>query len=550
MQLHNLKLLLAERISSGLSRKSITTCSRWAEKYRVMGIPFPGPWTFKWHPWLRGMHDSTSPVNIGQKAAQVGFTETVLNTVFYNIDMKAIDCLYVLPANSPHARDFSAGRFDPALDLSAHLQNLFSDVKNVGHKRAGNTNLYIRGSRSKTGLKSIPTGVVVLDEVDEFEQDNIPLALERQAGQLEKLTWLLSTPSIPKYGINKYFERSSQDHFYFKCPACSRHIELLFPQSLEIVGENAIDPRVSESYIKCYQCQAKLEHKLKHEFLANGVWKESIGQMEERGFYVNQLYSSTVEPGALVKSYFIAQEDPAEEQQLYNSKFGLAHIVKGAGITDANIDSCIGNYKSIHTYTGGRLTTIGIDVGKFIHYEIDEWDIPGAASIDLNVRSRPRVLSFGKVLHFEELDELMYRYRIVSGIIDALPERRKAFEFASRFPNIIRLCFYPNGIHGKQIQINKEEEATVSVDRTSWLDLSLGRFKNSQITLPVDINHEYRIHLKALVRIYERDPQGNLIGKYVRGSDQDHYAHCRNYNEIALPFGLSLVENSDIQSFM
>src|SRR5262249_14884021 len=163
---------------------------------------------------------SDAELNVGQKAAQMGFTETVLNIVFYHIDVKAVDCLYVLPAKTPDASDFSAARFDPALESSPHLANLFSDVKNVGHKRAGTATLYVRGSRSRAGLKSIPTGLIILDEVDEFDQENIPLAMERAAGQVEKMVWMISTPTIDNFGINKYYLQSSQNHFHFKCPCC------------------------------------------------------------------------------------------------------------------------------------------------------------------------------------------------------------------------------------------------------------------------------------------------------------------------------------------
>jgi phage terminase large subunit GpA-like protein len=138
---HELARVFAKRIAEGLKRKNLTTCSRWACECRVMGQPFPGRWTFDHHPWLRGMHDSEAELNVGQKAAQMGFTETVLNIVFYHIDIKAVDCLYVLPAKTPDASDFSAARFDPALESSPHLASLFSDVKNVGHKRAGSANL-------------------------------------------------------------------------------------------------------------------------------------------------------------------------------------------------------------------------------------------------------------------------------------------------------------------------------------------------------------------------------------------------------------------------
>ena len=169
--MHDLAKIIAEKVSSGLKRKSVTSCSRWACAYRVMGNPFPGLWSFKYHPWLKGMMDSESQVNVGQKSAQMGFTEVSLNICFYNLD-RGIDCLYVLPSQKPDAEQFTASRFNPAINLSPYLEKMFSDVNNTGHKRAGNCNLFIRGSKSRSQLKSIPVGLIVADEIEEFEQEN------------------------------------------------------------------------------------------------------------------------------------------------------------------------------------------------------------------------------------------------------------------------------------------------------------------------------------------------------------------------------------------
>jgi len=54
-------------------------------------------------------------------------------------------------------------------------------------------------------LKSVPVGLLILDELDEMTQKNIPLALERTAGQLEKNIWMCSTPTLEMRGINTYF---------------------------------------------------------------------------------------------------------------------------------------------------------------------------------------------------------------------------------------------------------------------------------------------------------------------------------------------------------
>ena len=548
--MHHLAALMTERLCSGLRRQSIVLPSQWAEAYREMGPPYPGRWSFKRHPWLRGMHDSKAEFNVGQKAAQMGFTETVLNIVFYYIDIHGVDCLYVLPAKTPDASDFSAARFDPAIELSAHLGTIFTDVKNVGHKRAGQANLYIRGSKSRSGLKSVPVGVLVLDEKDEMTQANIPLARERLAGYSMALTWEISTPTVDDKGINNTFKRSTQEEFFFRCPGCGKLINLEFPRNYEICGDNSDDPDIVRSHVKCHHCSKKLEHDKKWMYLESGLWVPKDKEKSMRGFGVSQMYSSAkgASPANFTKSYFLAQTNPADEQEFYNSKLGLPHIVDGAKLTDADIMACTGGFLKRHfEERANRLITMGIDVGNWLHYEIDLWQL-AAGSVNVNTHAKCSVILEGKCRHFEELDTIMDAFKVKHAVIDAQPEKRKAREFAERWFGKVHMCQYSRGIAGKQLHVN-EDELTVSVDRTSWLDLSLSRFRSKMIVLPKDLSNEYKEHLKALVRIYEKDSDGNLIGKYVKGDNHhDHFAHSRNYAEIALPLAVSVGVPQNMES--
>lgn len=514
---------------------------------------YTGPWTFKYHPWLREMHDSQAPMNVGQKAAQMGYTETALNITFFTIDVKNTDVLYVLPSKTPDATEFTASRFDPALHASPHLSAIFSDVSNIGHKRAGNTNLYVRGSRSKGGLKSVPVGFVVIDELEECDQDNVPLAFERMAGHQTKMSWLMSTPHIDNMGINAYYQMSSQEEYFFRCPCCSRHTNLVFPNCLMITGDDYFDPGIKNSYIFCKECKGKLPHQTKYDWLSesNAKWVPGkSGREDVRGFYINQLYSFTKTPEELAKSKFLADKDPAHEQQYWNSSGGLPHIVDGAAVSEDQINACRKEYKNFEIKPYSRfpnVVTMGVDVGKWLHYEICSWHLPQyLVSNDLNMEAHPKVILQGKCLHFEELDKLMHYFGINYCIIDALPERRKATEFANRFHGYVRLCFYGSGIQSKQISIAKDSPE-MTVDRTAWLDLSIGRFKNTSISLPLDVSLEYKTHIKSLVRIYEKNKDGQSVGKYVTAGE-DHFAHARNYCELALPFAMSIASSQDIRS--
>ena len=81
----------------------------------------------------------------------------------------------------------------------------------------------------------------------------------------------------------------------------------------------------------------------------------------------------------------------------------------------------------------------------------------------------------------------------------------------------------------------------LTVDRTNWLDASLGRFKTNRIELPRDIPDDFRKHVMNLTRTYERDKddkkdkEASAIAKYVN-TGPDHFAHALTYAEIALQF--------------
>jgi len=493
------------------------------------------------------MHDCQVDM-VGQKGAQLGFTETALNKVFFAIDVRAASVLYVLPASTPDASDFSTSRFDPALESSDHLRKLFSDVKNIGHKRAGQANLFIRGSRSRSQLKSIPVGIIIFDEVDEMVQDNIPLAFERMSGQVEKQKFLLSTPTIAGYGINAYFQNSTQGEFFFKCPACSKWTQCVFPESIVITAEDYNDPKIKDTHLICTDCKAILPHAGKVDWLSTGKWVDAKPQMPMKGFHVSQLYSMTTTPAELAVSFLKSSSNAADEQEFYNSKLGLTHTVKGAKVSEEDIIACIGEHMMKDKSTG--FITMGVDIGKYLHCEIVEWRVPKhRPTPDVNLLAKAKVVHACKVKEFNDLHALMRRFRVRSCVVDAQPERRKAFEFAEMYAGRVKLCFYGRGVRSRTINVHTDRDQTITVDRTNWLDVSLGRFFRGSITLPKDIPLEYRKHVQALTRIYKKDADGNPIGIYVKAdNDADHYAHARNYSEIALLLGLSLGKSQDIRS--
>lgn len=523
-----------------------------------MGEPFPGYYSDKYHPWVREMHDSWAPFNYSMKGAQLGVTEVGINRAFYTIDKLKRDVLYVLPT-ALNATRFSKSRFGGALNHSPYLKSIFTDTNTVNLKQAGSNTLYINGSRGDSNLKSIPASELILDEVDEMDEKQIWLALERLSGQLHKHVWGISTPTIHNHGIHKLFQGSTQEHFFFKCPSCSRRTELVWPDCVEIVGEHVTDRRCGESFLKCKECKQKLEHKDKPLFLRSGEWNSTApnANPDVRGFHISQLYSFTVSPGELVVAYHRGFGDELAAKEFHNSKLGLPFVGDGAVVTDDMIDRSLRNHTKQDprpNYGGERIITMGVDQGKWSYVEICEWYFD-SYSHDLNVAAQAKVLWEGKFheTEWDTLDKLMREWQVLGCVIDADPATMDARRFAKRFPGYVWLCRYRRGVSAKDIQLMDDEDGApiATVDRTHWLSASLGRFKTdpTRILLPRDVSREYREHIKALVGTYERDEHGNPVATF-KEIGPDHFGHARTYAEIALPLCAARETHQDVKKLL
>lgn len=537
--------LLRQSIKSSAQGETITSCLRWAGLRRVMGQPFPGPYTPNYHPWVKELHDSRASFNYVMKGAQLGVTEVAINRAFYVLDVLKRNVAYVMPT-AKNASDFSKARFSTALSLSPYLAQLFTDSNAVELKKAGNCTLYIRGSRGDSNLKNIDVSELILDELDEMDQKQIWLALERLSGQLRKCVWGISTPTIPNFGIHKMYQQGSREHFVFECPSCSRFIELRYPDNFELIGDSIMDPRCKESYIKCNECKQKINHEDKPIFLGKGFWKSELDapDMDFRTHTINQLYSYTVNPKEIAVAYHRGQGDEFAAKEFYNSKVGIPWIGEGAQVTEAEIEHAIGNYSTqdvIWMPGDMRLTTLGVDQGKWNHWVVKEWTIPGWTN-DLNAMADCRVLAAGKF--FEEdwsiLHELMEQWQVRACVIDADPQINEARRFARMHPGWVWLCRYRRGKVGKEISIQDDGDYApiITVDRTNWLSATLGRYRRKKILLPRDIPNEYKLHQQSLVRTYVKDEDNNPVATFV-DTGPDHYAHAANYAEIGLVFAAS-----------
>jgi hypothetical protein len=476
----------------------------WAENAPVIldGKPF----TFKRHEYLRVPYQDNHPHQVEMKAAQMGITSKAMLKAIYGARFKGYrGILYLFPAKSD-VTDFSKGRIDPLIDDNPETVGKWirdTDAANI--KRIWNAFLYLRGMKSRVGLKSVPADLVIFDELDEAPQNAVDMAMERMAHSEYKEVMKLSNPTLPDYGIDKAFQETDQRYWLLKCQRCgeSTCLEDTFPNCLlEING------RVIRA---CSKCKGELNP-------AMGEWvarRPSI--TDKHGYHYSQLFSQFVDPAEILHQF----RTTTNLTDFYNLKIGIAYVEAQNRLSIQEVlDLCGGD--GIASNDPGPCF-MGVDQGADLHVVIGK-------------KARQKA---GKIIHLEiykdwgELDPLMKKFNVSRCVVDALPETRNARAFAERHRGRVFLNYY-NAYQKGSYKWN-EKDLTVTCNRTESLDASHNEIMNSQIILPKEcgIVKVFAQHLHNTAKKLEEDEEtGSKRYVYVK-LGQDHFRHAFNYEAMA-----------------
>jgi hypothetical protein len=527
-----------EALARKLVDNSLNSCSRWAENKVRMGNPYPGPMNFDRFPWEPEILDSMAPQVTVRKGAQLGFSVAGLVKTLYHVSERKTDVLVVLPT-AKLAGDFAKSRLDQLTLGSPEIRDLFPGASNVGLKcTADGVNLFIRGAVSESSLISVPVGVVVLDEFDRMPKDVLPLVAERMVAYENPHLFVLSTPTLPSFGIDKQYMLGDQSHYFFKCPSCSRSIELDWEDSIEICGEAASDPDCHKSFLKCPRCNRELPHDLKKDWLAMAHWEPTVQVQDHRSFHINQMYAPRLTPGKLVVKYFKGQVDDAAQVQWMNQGLGLPHLLEGAQLTDQIIDMCLATHRTDgeRPQDSSRQIVMGVDIGTFLDIVIAEYYYDAEPGYEPHINSICKVLWTGRFSgsDFPVLDRLMAEWQVKYACLDFQPETVNAKAFCRRFHKFASLVQYRKGTSAHEIKeaLDDDRVSILTVDRTSFFDMALGRIHRQRTLLPQNLSPAFREHVQNLVRTYEIDEFGKPKATYVSLS-ADHQAHALLLTEVA-----------------
>jgi len=478
------------------------------------------PFQVQGHEYELDMLTCDAPRQCYKKGAQMGVTEiNVLKSMHGLIFSRYPQgVLYLFPTNLD-VSDFSKGRFQTLIrDNPKDVGVFVQDTDSVAIKRIQKAMLYLRGARatskiegikkSSSQLKGVPADRVVFDEVDEMEPTMVDLAKERMSHSEIKEEAYLSTPSIPDYGIDKLYQASDQRIWMIRCEHCGTEtcLETEFPECLMETPTGV--KRV------CKKCKQEI-------FPKDGRW---VAQYPERskdmvGWWISQLNSMYVEPGAILKAY---QEPGGNITEFYNSKLGMAYVQAENRLSLTDIYQCCGQDPMQVKETNP--CAMGVDVGKLLH-------------VVVGFKSREDVyelIYFARVSTFNDLHDIAKRFNVQCAVLDMEPETRAARKFQEAENFEVFLCDYIES--AKAGAIWDEKAGLVKTNRTEICDTTHELFTSpGTLILPrrCDEVDEFAKESRNIAKVLEEDQETGSREYRYRKLGADHYRHSLNYFHLA-----------------
>lgn len=265
--------------------------------------------------------------------SQLGKTETGLNWLGFVMHHSPGPILALRPTVD-EARRFSRQRLDPMISTTPALRDL---VKESRSRDGGNSLLikefpggvlFLTGSNSATGVKSMPIRWLFCDEIDEYpgdidgQGDPITLAEKRTTGPTfsRRKVFLVSTPTVKGLSRIEYeFLQTDQRRYFVPCPHCGAFDWIRW----ENVRWDEGDPR--SAALLCLTCGVLIEERYKTQMLARGEWRSTKeGGGETIGFHISSLYSPLgwLPWSAIVAEFLDAKDDPTRLKGWVNSVLG------------------------------------------------------------------------------------------------------------------------------------------------------------------------------------------------------------------------------------
>lgn len=480
--------------------------------------------TFGDKPYLLGIFTDPHPEISMMACVQVGKSEMLMVSAFHYAE-RGLQVMYCLPDDIIRNL-FVANRIDVTISKVPYYKSQIRAISERGTdsrglKHFGKGSIFFAASGASSTFIEKPLDVIIADELDKFDLVNYEKADDRLSASPYKIRYEAANPTVDSYGIAIRYRDSDRRRWWVPCSSCEKWQYLdWFENVIEASGAKATEWRLrdrewSEREIRDIHFFCRFCHKPMNR-LADGQWIAEFPSRRVHGYHLTNLMAKHIHIRDLWDKWQKAQGDETKLQVFFNSSLGLPFAGAGSKLNQEILDACKDDYLMPPS---ADPCVMGVDVGKRLHVTIRQ----------IVAGEQLRLVFAGTVGEFEDLDDLIARYGVITFAIDSMPETRKATDFIKKYPGKGWIVRYQEKL--QEVDKN-EEDRVLAVDRTQIMDRVLAFYKRKAFINPrnahlLDKGDFYRL-LQAPTRMYNAEKN-----RFMWVGDPDHYFHAEVYTLLA-----------------
>ncbi len=486
------------------------------------------PFDLKDFPFLIPLYKDRSRVKVSEKPTQLGLTiHAVLES--FNRVFSGLNWLYFFPTGKLVTK-FVQGRYNKLIQDNPDLALLIEKTDNLTIKRIKDAVIYFSGLGSATTeggqfeVISVPVDGETFDEAEKMKPLFIEQAQRRMDASPHKFLNLLSTPGLPGYGIDEWFQKSDQKFYGLRCPHCNHWNIVDDPMDVDEKGKPLYFPRcIRKGFLSCLKCDRELD---RHS-------GETIAKYPDRkdisGYHFSKLYFPRADYPGLLKRFREAKSQK-EIKNFHNDDLGFPYVDLTAVMSGSEILKMCGTYTMDDVDDGPCY--MGSDIGgaKGLHYVIikpaggDLWRLVSCGIIQEPDQMSEDVIPWLKA----QYRNLVLKFRVKKLCIDGMAETRVARAIAGQFPMKAWIVWYT----GQKDKYKwDDEKRQVDVNRTESLDNSHYILQNRKLLMPMrnSMIEEFADHCGHLVRELEEDEDTGVKEYVWKKIGPEDFRHALNY---------------------
>ena len=456
------------------------------------------PFDFKQHFFWYDPLTDLSPKQVWLKAAQGGGTEVMILKALYLCDRRKMEVIYTMPT-AADVNLLGGGRVNRLLAHNPSLRELIRDKDSVEQKQVNQNFLYFRGTWTERAAISVPADCLIHDEEDRSNQPVLKTYSSRLQHSKHKWDWHFSNPSFRNVGVDNYWAKSDQRHWFIKCPKCKEEQYLSWPHSVDL----------DRQIFQCKECRAELSP----EDRRRGRWVNKRKDQEYRGYWISALMYPWLDA-----KYIIHEFRTKPKEYFQNFVLGLPFEGEGDSVTpDIIFRNCSDDLNLQED------VVIGVDIGNTIHYVLG---------------NSQGLFHHGKTEDPEDIERLLKRFQGSVAVVDNGPDIFWPKKLREKFRGRVWLCSFSRVKRADQIIRwgEKEEYGRVLADRNRMIQMVLDEFADRRLPLQGNQDDwaEYYSHWHGMGRIKEIDAIGNPVYVWSKPDGNDHWALATTYWRIGM----------------